>query len=83
MKSWRSLLEEKRVLIADGGWGTEFVQKGLGPGEYPESWNLNRRDDVLAVAASYVQAGADIVLTNTFGPIARWFLRRLVRRGNL
>jgi len=67
MKSWRSLLEEKRVLIADGGWGTEFVQKGLGPGEYPESWNLNRRDDVLAVAASYVQAGADIVLTNTFG----------------
>ncbi|MBP1716273.1 MAG: hypothetical protein H6Q42_4476, partial [Deltaproteobacteria bacterium] len=28
MKSWRSLLEEKRVLIADGGWGTEFVQKG-------------------------------------------------------
>lgn len=67
MKSWNSLLEEKKVLIADGGWGTEFVQKGLAPGECPESWNLSRRKDVLAVASSYVQAGADIVLTNTFG----------------
>ncbi len=67
MKSWRSLLEGKKILIADGGWGTEFVRKGLAPGEYPEGWNLNRRDDVRAVASSYVQAGADIVLTNTFG----------------
>ena len=67
MNSWKSRLEKKRVLIADGGWGTEFVQKGLGPGEAPEAWNLNRRDDVFAVASSYVQAGADIILTNTFG----------------
>ena len=67
MNSWKSWLEKKRVLIADGGWGTEFVQKGLGPGEAPEAWNLNRRDDVYAVASSYVQAGADIILTNTFG----------------
>jgi 5-methyltetrahydrofolate--homocysteine methyltransferase len=65
--SWKSCLEIKRVLIADGGWGTEFVQKGLGPGEPPEAWNLNRRNDVFAVASSYVQAGADIILTNTFG----------------
>jgi 5-methyltetrahydrofolate--homocysteine methyltransferase len=65
--SWKSRLETKRVLIADGGWGSEFVQKGLGPGEAPEAWNLNRRDDVFAVASSYVQAGADIILTNTFG----------------
>ena len=67
MISWKSWLEKKRVLVADGGWGTEFVQKGLGPGEPPEAWNLNRRDDVFAVAFSYVQAGADIILTNTFG----------------
>jgi len=67
MNSWKSWLERKRVLIADGGWGTELVQKGLGPGEAPEAWNLDRRDDVLAVASSYVEAGADIILTNTFG----------------
>ncbi len=65
--SWKSRLETKRVLIADGGWGTELVQKGLGPGEAPEAWNLHRRDDVFAVASSYVQAGADIILSNTFG----------------
>ncbi len=64
---WKERLKERKVLIADGGWGTEFVLKGLGPGEAPEAWNLDRREDVLAVAFSYVQAGADIILTNTFG----------------
>ena len=64
---WNEWLREKKVLIADGGWGTEFVQRGLGPGEAPEAWNLERRADVLAVASSYVQAGAEIILTNTFG----------------
>jgi len=67
MDSWKTRLTEKRVLIADGGWGTEFVQRGLGPGEAPEAWNLDRREDVLAVASSYAQAGADLILTNTFG----------------
>ena len=64
---WKKWLEKKKVLIADGGWGTEFVQRGLGPGEAPEAWNLERRADVFAVASSYVQAGAEIILTNTFG----------------
>jgi 5-methyltetrahydrofolate--homocysteine methyltransferase len=64
---WNEWVREKKVLIADGGWGTEFVQRGLGPGEAPEAWNLERRADVLAVAYSYVQAGAEIILTNTFG----------------
>jgi 5-methyltetrahydrofolate--homocysteine methyltransferase len=67
MNAWEKMLQEKGVLVADGGWGTEFVQKGLGPGESPEAWNLTRREDVLAVATSYVRAGADIILTNTFG----------------
>jgi len=67
MSSWEKRLKEKRLLIADGGWGTELVERGLGPGEAPEAWNLGRKDDVLAVASAYVQAGADIILTNTFG----------------
>jgi 5-methyltetrahydrofolate--homocysteine methyltransferase len=67
MALWKEWLEKKKVLIADGGWGTEFVQRGLGAGESPEVWNLERRTDVFAVAYSYVQAGAEIILTNTFG----------------
>ena len=60
-------LKSKKVLIADGAWGTEMVKRGLAPGEPPELWNLNRPDDVRAIAKSYKDAGADIILTNTFG----------------
>ena len=64
LKKW---LEKKKALIADGGWGTELFKRGLKPGEVPEGWNIDRPEDVRAVAASYVTAGADIILTNTFG----------------
>jgi 5-methyltetrahydrofolate--homocysteine methyltransferase len=67
MDRWDELLNKKRVLIADGAWGTEFVKRGLAAGESPERWNLERPADVEDVAARYVEAGADIVLTNTFG----------------
>ena len=67
MGLWKSLLDQKKILIADGGWGTELQKRGLSPGEPPEAWNLDRPEDVLAVARSYVEAGADIILTNTFG----------------
>ena len=58
---------EGRVLISDGAWGTFLHQKGLKAEECPESWNLERPGDVLEIASSYVEAGADIVLTNSFG----------------
>jgi 5-methyltetrahydrofolate--homocysteine methyltransferase len=64
LKEW---LEKKKVLVTDGGWGTELFKRGLNPGEVPEGWNIDRPEDVGAVAASYVMAGADIILTNTFG----------------
>ncbi len=67
MRSWRDWLEKKKVLIADGGLGTELIKQGLKPGEVPEAWNLSRPEAVRAVADSYVKAGADIILTNTFG----------------
>jgi 5-methyltetrahydrofolate--homocysteine methyltransferase len=67
MGFWKSRLEKEKILIADGGWGTELQKRGLPPGEVPEAWNLSRPEDVLAVARSYVEAGADIILTNTFG----------------
>jgi len=56
-----------KVLVSDGAWGTFLHQKGLKSDECPESWNLQRPDDVLEIASSYVEAGADIVLTNSFG----------------
>lgn len=55
------------VLVSDGAIGTFLHQKGLKPDECPESWNLNRREDVKQIAQSYVEAGSDIVLTNSFG----------------
>jgi 5-methyltetrahydrofolate--homocysteine methyltransferase len=67
MNGWKERLAAKRLLIADGAWGTELAKRGLEAGETPERWNLERPNDVLAVARSYVEAGADILLTNTFG----------------
>ncbi len=56
-----------KILISDGAWGTFLHQKGLKPGECPESWNLKRPDDVLDIARSYILAGADMIETNSFG----------------
>ena len=67
MSTWEDQLNEKKILIADGAWGTELAQQGLPAGEVPEMCNLEHPDLVRAVAASYVEAGADIILTNTFG----------------
>ena len=60
-------IAEGRVLISDGAWGTFLHQKGLKAEECPESWNIERPEVVLEIASSYVDAGADIVLTNSFG----------------
>lgn len=65
--SWRERLEREKILIADGGLGTELIKLGLKPGETPEAWNITRPEVVRGVADSYVIAGADIILTNTFG----------------
>jgi 5-methyltetrahydrofolate--homocysteine methyltransferase len=67
MTTWKKRLEKKTVMIADGGWGTELIKQGLKPGEVAETWNIDRPEEVRSVAASYVEAGADIILTNTFG----------------
>lgn len=67
MRSIRKKLEEKGTLVSDGAWGTFIHQKGLRSDECPESWNLTRPDDIYDVALSYVKAGADTILTNSFG----------------
>ena len=57
----------ERVRFLDGGMGTQLQARGLQPGEVPELWNLSRPDDIRAVHAAYVAAGADIIYANTFG----------------
>ena len=54
-------------LVSDGAWGTFLQKRGLQPGECPELWCLEHRDVVLSIAASYVDAGADMIETNSFG----------------
>ena len=60
-------IAEGRVLVSDGAWGTFLFQKGLAVQECPESWNLTRPEDVYEIALSYVEAGADMILTNSLG----------------
>ncbi len=56
-----------KILVSDGAWGTFLQEKGLVPGECPELWNLERPDEVFAIAKSYVDAGSDMIETNSFG----------------
>ncbi len=67
MKKITEKIKEKKILISDGAWGTFLHQKGLQAGECPESWNVSHPDKVLDIPREYIQAGADMVLTNSFG----------------
>ena len=60
------LLSQPRPIVADGSWGVLLAQRGLGH-DVPETWNLTHPDVVASIAADYAAAGAQIVLTNTFG----------------
>ena len=63
----RRRLGERGYLLADGAMGTRLMEAGLAEGALPERWNRDRADDVVAIHASYIEAGSDIVLTNSFG----------------
>ncbi|MBN1464620.1 homocysteine S-methyltransferase family protein [candidate division KSB1 bacterium] len=60
-------LKSGRVLVSDGAWGTFLHEKGLQPGECPELWNVTHPNEVYDIAKSYVEAGADMIETNSFG----------------
>ncbi len=61
------LLAERNVLMADGGIGTGLFARGLQSGDSPELWNLERPDAVCDLHREFLDAGADILLTNSFG----------------
>lgn len=60
-------LIKNETVYFDGGMGTLLQQKGLQPGELPETWNLLHPDIITDIHRSYFGAGANIVKTNTFG----------------
>lgn len=62
-----ALLESGHPLLADGATGTNYMGMGLGPGEPPELWNVDAPDKVRSLHQQFVDAGSDIILTNTFG----------------
>ena len=62
-----TLLAEGRPLLADGATGTNLFAVGLASGECPELWNADRPDRIRALHQAFVEAGSDIILTNTFG----------------
>ncbi len=57
----------KELLFFDGAMGTLLQAAGLLPGEPPELWNISRPQDIQAIHTAYLNAGADILKTNTFG----------------
>ena len=52
--------------VSDGAWGTQLQAAGLPAGDCPDGWNVTNPSAVEAVAQSYVHAGSDVILTNTF-----------------
>jgi 5-methyltetrahydrofolate--homocysteine methyltransferase len=61
------LIAEKGVLLADGATGTNLFEMGLVSGEAPELWNEQAPEKIRSLHQSFVDAGADIILTNSFG----------------
>jgi 5-methyltetrahydrofolate--homocysteine methyltransferase len=66
----RPLLERLAAgdaLVGDGAWGTQLMARGLRPGECPERFNLEHPEVLATIAGLYLEAGADLLTTNTFG----------------
>jgi 5-methyltetrahydrofolate--homocysteine methyltransferase len=64
---FRERLATGEVILADGAMGTMLQAAGLEKGHAPEELNLTDADKVLAVHRGYVEAGSEIILTNSFG----------------
>jgi 5-methyltetrahydrofolate--homocysteine methyltransferase len=64
---WTALLAEGGPILADGAMGTMLFEAGLQFGDPPEVWNLTQPDLIRRIHRGYLDAGARILLTNTFG----------------
>lgn len=67
MTTIQSILEKSGYVTTDGAMGTVLFSSGLDQGDPPELWNVDHPDRVAAVHQAYYDAGAQVMLTNTFG----------------
>src|SRR3954452_22636486 len=67
MASWEELVDNGATVVADGAMGTMLMQNGLEFGDPPEVWNLEHPEIIRRVQRGYLEAGSQIILTNTFG----------------
>ena len=66
-QTFTEALNSRPWMLADGATGTNYFQMGLMSGDAPEMWNVEHADRVRKLHRQFIEAGADIVLTNTFG----------------
>ena len=67
MDALTKLLGEREWLMADGATGTNLFNAGLMSGDAPELWNFDKVDAIEALHDGFIEAGSDIILTNSFG----------------
>jgi 5-methyltetrahydrofolate--homocysteine methyltransferase len=67
MASWQELTGNGATVVADGAMGTMLMANGLEFGDPPEVWNLEHPEIIRRVQRGYLEAGSQIILTNTFG----------------
>ncbi len=67
MNTFGEMLQKETAVLCDGAWGTEFFRRGLMPGSSPDEWNLTHPEIVREITRDYLEAGARVILTNTFG----------------
>src|SRR5689334_5475488 len=67
MTTWHDLLATGKPIVADGAMGTVLMSNGLEFGDPPELWNLEHPEIIRRVQRAYLNAGAQVLLTNTFG----------------
>ncbi len=58
---------KENILFLDGGMGTLLQERGLGPGELPERWNITHPEEIVNIHRRYYDGGSNVVNTNTFG----------------
>ena len=71
MTSLKDYLQDKKALLLDGATGTNLFTMGLTSGQAPELWNVDAPEKIARLHELFLQAGSDIILTNSFGGNAR------------
>ncbi len=67
MNKFLDKIKNGNILVADGAMGTFLFERGLKPGDCPEALNLSNPEKLEEIAQIYLDAGAEIIQTNTFG----------------